>query len=184
VSQIIEFQFLSGYILLVDVVPSPTATPVEFDLLAVAGIAISPTASLYSITALSGLLGIYTIVVHTPDTVLMSARVNIDASSGTWLAGTVYPPPSQVMIGVDRGDGVFGTLQPCLPQGAVLPSQLSQSYSPADRVELLSLTGGRTNTLARVLRQIDNDVIEIETDLTKRVMQVGRNRIIPVFHTV
>jgi hypothetical protein len=48
----------------------------------------------------------------------------------------------------------------------------------------LSLTGGRTNTLARVLRQIDNDVIEIETELTKRVMQVGRHRIIPVFRTV
>jgi hypothetical protein len=184
-AQVIEFQFLSGYTaLLVDVIPNPTATPVESNLLAVEGAVISPTASIYSITAVSGLLGIYTIAVHTTDTLLMSARVNIDATAGPWLAGTVYPLPSQVLIGIDRGDGVFGTLQPCLPQPTILPAQLAQSFSQSDRVELLSLTGGRTNTLARVLRQIDNDVIEIETELTKRVMQVGRHRIIPVFRTV
>lgn len=183
--QLLEFQFLSDYTLEVDVVLLGQSSPTVANLPATDVGAVSATVRRYQVST-SGLAGHYQLVCKHLGIVVMTDRVYVPTTAdGTYYAeaiiGITLPNPDKVHIGINRGDGILGTLVPCFDPVRTVTSEMAITLSQNQLVEMLSITGSRTKSLARVSRVLGNELYEVVPELTKKVVVLKRDRLLPIF---
>ena len=187
-AQILEFQFLKSYTITVDVVLLGQITAVVSGLEATQTTNVSGQVARYQVTT-AGLTGQYLLVVYHAGITVMTDRIIVPyAASGIYISegilGLTLPDPSQVSIGVDRGDGLLGTLVPCFAPVRTATTEIEMRLVPRQRVEILSLSGSRTKHLARVVRILDDNLYEVLPERTNRYLILKRDRLLPIYMDV
>lgn len=185
--QTLEFQFLAGYALTVDVILLGQLGPTAADLACTESSSVSAAVSRYQTTT-TGLLGHYVLDVKHLGVTVMTTRILVDASAGHFygedVVGLTLPNADRVYIGIDRGDGVLGTLVPCFAPTRTVTSDIDVVFVPNQLVELLTITGGRTHTLATVMKVRDNNLYEVAVLPAKKLVTLSRDRLAPIFQDV
>jgi len=183
--QIVEFEFLAGYTLLVDTYNIEATLAIDTGIATSEIRQISGGVARYQF-AVTGYAGHYYLEIKASGLVLMSDRVTIPTTAdGTYyvesLKGLTLPQPNQVTIGVDRGDGVRGTLIPCFDPERTVDSEFEVELVAKQVIEVLSLTGGRTNVVGKITNVLPNNMYEILLDNTSKRMVFSRDRLQPIY---
>lgn len=183
--QRLTFEFLDGYTsLLADIYPLASGVVVVANLAVSQDVLLSAGVRQYYVDT-TGLSGYYRLIVRDDVVVVLQTVANITASSGVFTTGFVVPAAADVRYGVDRGDGVFGTL---VPGNATRPvgsetGQLAPVFAIGQRVEVLSLTARSTGRFGELVAMPELDLYEVATDDNKTVF-LPASRLRPVYSQV
>lgn len=183
--QRITFEFLDGYgNLVADIYPLASGVAVVTNLVVVQDYLLSAGIRQYYVDT-AALLGYYRIIVRDDVVAVLQTVVNITSASGEFAAGFVVPDVEDVRYGVDRGDGVLGTLVPgnaTRPVGAET-GQLAPVFAIGQRVEILSLTARSTGRFGVLVAVAELNLYEVATDDNKAVF-LPASRLLPVYSRV